>query len=104
MSKGLILISISISHGHTGPGQVSTVVHLGEEGDLPNHDYLKGRLCFWHSHSGFQEVKCMSSVCVILRCSPGEMVEAKTEEKFRLNLDNGRIKYVKARQSCTLQA
>lgn len=33
----------------------------------------------------------------------GEMVEGKTEENFRLNLDNGRIKYVKTKQSYPLQ-
>ena len=33
----------------------------------------------------------------------GEMQEAKTEENFRLNLDNGRIKYIKAKQSYLLQ-
>lgn len=67
-------------------------VYLEERGYLPNDDYLKGHLCFWNSHSGFQDVKRMSK-CM----NPGEMVEAKTEEKFRLNLGNGRIKYVKAR-------
>ena len=33
----------------------------------------------------------------------GEMQEAKTEENFRLNLDNGRIKYIKAKQTYLLQ-
>ena len=52
----------------------------------------------------FQEVKCM---CDPVLCDnamqSGEMVEGKTEENFRLNLDNGRIKYVKTKQSYPLQ-